>query len=68
MQYLSTDGQGDINKQVMAVDDLLSKGIQVLVLNPIDPKALVPIVKSANEKCVMVFILDSKIEDEAPYI
>lgn len=68
MQYLSTDGQGDINKQVMAVDDLLSKGIQILVLNPLDPKALVPIVKSANGKGVMVFILDSTIEDEAPYI
>src|SRR5690606_37698892 len=33
MQYISTDGQGDIAKQVMAVEDLLSKGVQVLILN-----------------------------------
>lgn len=68
MQYLTTDGQGDINKQVLAVEDLLSKGIQVLILNPLDPKALIPIVKKAKEQGVLVFILDSFIDDDAPYI
>lgn len=68
MQYLTTDGQGDINKQVLAVEDLLSKGIQVLILNPLDPKALVPVVKRAREQGVAVFILDSFIDEEAPYI
>ncbi len=68
MQYLATDGQGDINKQVLAVEDLLSKGIHVLILNPLDPKALVPIVKRACEQGVLVFILDSFIDEEAPYI
>jgi ribose transport system substrate-binding protein len=68
MQYLTTDGQGDINKQVLAVEDLLSKGIQVLILNPLDPKALVPIVKRAKEQGVLVFILDSFIDDDAPYV
>ena len=68
MQYLTTDGQGDINKQVLAVEDLLSKGIQVLILNPLDPKALIPVVKRAREQGVFVFILDSFIDDDAPYI
>ena len=68
MQYLTTDGQGDINKQVLAVEDLLSKGIQVLILNPLDPKALIPVVKRAKELGVLVFILDSFIDDAAPFI
>lgn len=68
MQYLSTDGQGDVTRQVMAVEDLLSKGIQVLILNPLDPKALVPVVKLAREQGVAVFILDSFIDEDAPYI
>lgn len=67
MQYLGTDGEGDINKQVRGVEDLLSKDIQVLVLNPLDPKALIPIVKQARDKGIDVFILDSTIEDAAPY-
>lgn len=68
MQYLSTDGQGDINKQVLAVEDLLSKGIKVLILNPLDPKALIPVVEKAKAMGVAVFILDSFIDDGAPYI
>jgi ribose transport system substrate-binding protein len=68
MQYITTDGQADINKQVLAVEDLLSKGIKVLILNPLDPKALVPVVKRARAQGVAVFILDSFIDDEAPYI
>jgi len=68
MQYLSTDGEGDINKQVRAVEDLLSKGIKVLILNPLDPKALIPVVKKAKDQGVLVFILDSFIDDDAPYI
>jgi len=68
MQYISTDGQGDVSKQVVAVEDLLSKGIQVLILNPLDPKALVPIVERAKQQGVKVFILDSTIDDSAEYI
>ncbi len=68
MSYLSTDGQGDVSKQVIAVEDLLSKGIQVLILNPLDPKALVPIVQRAHDQGVKVFILDSTIDDAAPYV
>ncbi|AHF14281.1 substrate-binding domain-containing protein [Niabella soli] len=68
MGYLSTDGQGDINKQVLAVEDLLAKGIKVLILNPLDPKALVPVVKKAKQQGVLVFIVDSFIDPDAPYI
>lgn len=68
MKYLSTDGQGDINKQVQAVEDLLSKGINVLILNPLDPVALIPVVEKAKAQGVLVFILDSFIDDKAPYI
>lgn len=67
MQYMSTDGQGDITKQVMAVEDLLSKGIQILVLNPLDPQALVPVVQLARAQGVEVFILDSTIEEDTPF-
>lgn len=67
MQYLSTDGQGDITRQVMAVEDLLSRGIQILILNPLDPQALVPAVHLARSQGVEVFILDSTIDEGTPY-
>lgn len=67
MQYLSTDGQSDIAKQVIAVEDLLAKGINVLILNPLDPKALLPVIQNAKQQGIEVFIVDSYIEDDAPY-
>ncbi len=68
MQYLSTDGQADIAKQVVAVEDLLAKGIDVLILNPIDPQALIPVVRMARDQGVAVFVVDSYIDEQAPYI
>lgn len=68
MQYYTADGQEDISKQVAAIEDLLSKGIDVLILNPLDPKAVVPVVNRANAQGVKVFIVDSMIDPEANYI
>lgn len=68
MQYLSTDGQADISKQVSAAEDLLAKGIDVLVLNPLDPKALLPVVEHAHSMGVKVFIVDSYLQNDAPFV
>lgn len=68
MQYFMADGQGDVAKQVAAIEDLLSKGIQVLIVNPLDPKASVEIVNRAHAQGVHVFIVDSVIDDAASYI
>lgn len=68
MQYFMADGQGDVAKQVAAIEDLLSKGIQVLIVNPLDPKASVEIVNRAAAQGVHVFIVDSVIDDAAAYI
>lgn len=68
MQYFMADGQGDVSKQVAAIEDLLSKGIDVLIINPLDPKASVEIVNRAQLQGVKVFIVDSVIDDTAAYI
>lgn len=68
MQYFMADGQGDVAKQVAAIEDLLSKGVQVLIVNPLDPKASVEIVNRAHAQGVHVFIVDSVIDDAASYI
>jgi len=68
MKFISVDGQGDISKQITAVEDLTAKGIDVLILNPLDPKALIPTVNAAAKSGLPVFIVDSYIEPEARYI
>lgn len=68
MTFLSVDGQGDINKQVAAVEDLITKGIDALLLNPKDPDALVGVTKMAAKAGIPVFIIDSSISSSADYV
>jgi ribose transport system substrate-binding protein len=68
MQFVSADGQDDIIKQITSVEDLIAAGVNVLILNPLDHKALVPVVNTIAEKGVPVFIVDSFIDPSAKYI
>ena len=68
MTFMSAEGQDDLSKQIAAVEDLIAKGINVLILNPLDQEALVPVTKAATKMGIAVFILDSKIAPGADYV
>jgi ABC-type sugar transport system substrate-binding protein len=53
---------------VECVEDLLARGIDLLILNPLDPKALVLVTKSATRAGVPVIIIDSSIDLKADFI
>lgn len=68
MIFYAADGQDDINKQIAAVEDLITKGIDALLLNPKDPDALVGVTKMAKAAGIPVFIIDSSIDPSAEYV
>jgi ribose transport system substrate-binding protein len=68
MKFVSADGQDDIIKQITSMEDLIAAGINVLILNPLDHKALVPAVNAAVKSGIPVFIVDSSIDPTANYI
>jgi len=68
MKFVSADGQDDIIKQITSIEDLIAAGVNVLVLNPLDHKALVPAVNAAVKSGIPVFIVDSYIDPAANYI
>jgi ribose transport system substrate-binding protein len=68
MKFIYTDGQDDIIRQVDNVEDLLARGIDLLIMNPLDPTALVQATKSATRAGVPVIIIDSSIDPEADYV
>ncbi|WP_418264623.1 substrate-binding domain-containing protein [Flavobacterium faecale] len=68
MEFLSADGQGDINKQIAACEDLITKGVDALLLNPKDPDALVGVTQVAKKAGIPVFIIDSSISPSADYV
>ncbi|WP_407290081.1 substrate-binding domain-containing protein [Raoultella planticola] len=67
-ELISTDARGDLNKQISDVEDMLSQGINYLVLNPQDPEAGARIAKMAQSKGIPVVVLDSDIPLGAPVI
>jgi ribose transport system substrate-binding protein len=68
MKFVSADGQDDIIKQITSMEDLIAAGVNVLILNPLDHKALVPAVNAAVKSGIPVFIVDSAIDPAANYI
>ena len=65
MKFLSADGQDDIAKQITAVEDLVASGVNVLIINPIDPLATVAAVNTAVKAGIPVFTIDSGIDPTA---
>ncbi len=68
MQFMSVDGQGDITKQITGIEDMVAKGVKVLIVNPLDYKALVSTINVATAAGVAVFVLDSYIDPSAHYV
>lgn len=68
MSFVMADGQDDIIKQITSMEDLISSGVDIMILNPLDHKALVPAVNAAAESGVPVFIVDSQIDEAADFI
>ncbi|WP_087490601.1 substrate-binding domain-containing protein [Tatumella citrea] len=67
-ELITTDARGDLNKQISDVEDMLSQGINYLILNPQDPEAGLRITQMAKQKNVPVVVLDSDISLDAPVI
>ncbi len=60
-EYYITDANNDSNKQISDIQDLLSKDIDLLLLQPISPDAVVPVIEEAYEKGVIVVTCASPV-------
>jgi ribose transport system substrate-binding protein len=52
------DSQNKIAKQIADIEDLLTQGIDFLVINPVDEAGIVPAIEAANKASVPVFTID----------
>ena len=60
-EYYITDANNDTNKQISDIQDLLSKDIDLLLLQPISPDAVVPVIEEAYAKGVIVVTCASPV-------
>ncbi|MEA5016977.1 MAG: substrate-binding domain-containing protein [Candidatus Limiplasma sp.] len=64
----ASDAQGDMTKQQADCEDLVARGVDVLVINPCDAQGVVAVTKAATEAGVAVFIMDNSASPDASYI
>lgn len=62
-QWILRDPALDSNRQIEQIEDMLQKGIDVLVLTPVDWESLKDVLKKARNQGVKVVVVDSDISD-----
>lgn len=61
IELITTDAGDDAAKQAADIEELLGKGIDVLVVNPVDADAIAASVEAAAEKGVKVIAVDRRV-------
>ncbi|MEK5272073.1 substrate-binding domain-containing protein [Aeribacillus sp. FSL K6-8394] len=64
VELIAIDAQNDIEKQNRDVQDLITKGIDVLVINPTHPTAVAPVLQAAKQANIPVITVDRPTEEE----
>lgn len=69
IELIVVDAQNDIEKQNTDVQSLITKGIDVLLINPVNPSAVAPALKAAEAAGIPVITVDRATKEEvASYI
>ena len=63
--YMTANNNTDIEKQVQLADDMITKGVDALILVPMEPASLIPTIIKANEAGIPVILVNDPIDDEA---
>jgi ribose transport system substrate-binding protein len=61
VDLIVTDGQNEANKQVNDVKSLMSQGLKVLIISPVQAEPLTPVVKQVMESNIPVVSLDREV-------
>ena len=59
-----TKNESDLAQQVALVEQMIASGVQALVIAPADSRALVPVVKRAQDAGIVVVNIDNKLDGE----
>src|SRR6056297_2793704 len=62
LNWVSAEKHTDTSGQLNIVEDMLEKDIDILVVNPAGPKAIVPAIDKANQKGIPVIVVDTTAE------
>jgi len=59
-----TESELKVDKQIANIEDLVTKGVDAIIVTPISPTALIPTLKKAQAKGIKIVLLASKIRSQ----
>ena len=62
-EYYIYNADNDVNKQISDIEDLIAKGVDMLILQPISAESVAPVVEEAYEKGIVVVDCTSPLAD-----
>ena len=62
------DANGDVTKQNNDIEDLITRGVDVLLINPVDPQGIAPSIASAKAAGIPVVTVDRSAEGAAAHV
>ena len=63
-ELIQVEAGGDISKQIADCENLLAKGVDVLIISPGSPGALVPVIEKAYDKGIPVIVFHGRVNTE----
>lgn len=59
------DANGDVNKQNNDIQDLITRGVDILIINPVNPEAVIPSLEAAAAAGIPVITVDRPVTEGA---
>lgn len=68
IDFQGTASDTDLEGQIKLVEDFIQRGVDAIVISPVDPDGMVPVLQSAQEEYnIPVVIMDGKLNADFPY-
>ena len=64
-EYVCTDPQESLDKQISDIEDLAAQGCDVIFVNTYDPDVLTPVINNVAAQGIRVIAVDNALSDEA---
>jgi ABC-type sugar transport system substrate-binding protein len=57
-ELIETVADNDVNKQLSQIEDMIAQGVDAIIVDPIDSKAILSAIKAANDAGVPILLFD----------
>lgn len=68
IDIVSLDAEDSLERQISDIEDLISRGVDGIVVNPLEKDGFNSVTRKAEEEGIPVVAIDSEISDDAEYI